>query len=433
MKKFLSVILSIAMIASMAVVSMAVNTEAALQAALNAGGTVKLTGDVTATNTITVPAGVTVELDLNGHTISMVRESDITKNHEMILNKGDLTIIGEGKISYQYTGAETYNESTYNGYATNTITSEPGSTLTIKGGTIENLTTANKISYAIDGRTNGGLGNVTVNIEGGVITSEKQAIRIFANSTTKVGTLNISDGEISGRVIMHNANSSANTAVLDVTGGTFIANEYSDMALYVYGNSAANAAIDASVSGGSFDGEVYSSVGKAFISGGTFTSTPDPSLIETGYTLVKGENGAGGVAAGNSTDVGSVELTISPASATLVVKQGGENGNEVYNGKATNALTGLPEGDYYYEVSRKGFDTITGTFTIEKGKTASAAAELLPNGAGGYGIYLDGPFLYEADEDVMLNEKEARAADKVFEYGEPVYFLIFDEEEAAPL
>ncbi len=88
----------------------------------------------------------------------------VSANHEMILNKGDLTIQdsseGGGKLSYTYSGATTGN-------ATNTITSEPGSKLTVKSGTIENLTFDSAlIAYAIDGRTNGGAGDVTVSIEG---------------------------------------------------------------------------------------------------------------------------------------------------------------------------------------------------------------------------------------------------------------------------
>ena len=51
--------------------------------------------------------------------------------------------------------------------------------------------------------------------------AKRQAVRIFANSTTNTGTLEINGGEITGRVIMQNANAKANNAVLNITGGTF--------------------------------------------------------------------------------------------------------------------------------------------------------------------------------------------------------------------
>ena len=67
---------------------------------------------------------------------------------------------------------------------------------------------------------------MTVNIEGGVITSNRQAVRIFANSTTNTGALNISGGDFTGRVIVQNASAKANKAALNITDGTFNANDY---------------------------------------------------------------------------------------------------------------------------------------------------------------------------------------------------------------
>ncbi|MBQ4538692.1 MAG: hypothetical protein II995_03685 [Oscillospiraceae bacterium] len=52
---------------------------------------------------------------------------------------------------------------------------------------------------------------------------------------------------------------------------------------------------------------------------------------------------------------------------------------------------------------------------------------------GGSGIILEGPYIYDSDYDVMLTEAEAKAEGDAFEYGEPVYYLIFDETEASYL
>ena len=239
-----------------------------LQDAIDAaqeGETVKVLKDIALTAGVVVPADKNIVLDLNGMTVSMETADDA--KYYLIYNKGNLTITdsGEnGKLSYHYTG-------TNSGDAYNTVESAPGSVLTVQGGTIENLSTC-LIAYAIDGLTNGSGGDVTVNIAGGKITSKKIAVRIFANSTTNTGTLNISDGEIYGRVIIQNANANANKAVLDITGGAFHTNGYKTDVLYVGGSNGNADGMTASVSGGIFNGEILSSIGQGFISGGAFSS-----------------------------------------------------------------------------------------------------------------------------------------------------------------
>ena len=77
---------------------------AALQAAVNNGGVIKLTTDVTATDTdeaLTVPAGKTVVIDLNGHTLNRALTAP-TDNGSVIINNGTLAIMdnaGNGKIT----------------------------------------------------------------------------------------------------------------------------------------------------------------------------------------------------------------------------------------------------------------------------------------------------------------------------------------------
>ena len=237
---------------------------ATLEAALAAQG-----NEVELLATYEVAAGETKTLDLKGKTVTMVYTAKATKNHTMVSNSGNLTIessVEGGKLSYTYAG-----EDLGVSYSTNTVTSNPGSVLTVKSGTIENLTyDKSVIAYAIDGLTNGGAGDVTVNIEGGVITSKRQAVRIFANSTANTGALNISGGEFTGRVIVQNANANANKAALNITGGTFNANEYKSDVLYVGGSSSATIDINASVSRGTFNGEITETNVAGFITGGTY-------------------------------------------------------------------------------------------------------------------------------------------------------------------
>ena len=262
------------------------------------GGNIVLLKDVTLTDTLTIPAGVTVTLDLNGKTVSMVYTETATKNHSMIENNGKLTIqdtAGNGKLSYKYTGASLGTT-----YAANTITSEPGSVLIVKSGTIENLTYDSAvIAYAIDGRTNGGAGDVAIDIEGGTITSLRQAVRIFANSTTCTGALNISGGEITGRVIVQNASVKENKAALNITGGIFNANAYKTDVLYVGGSNSATIEIVASVSGGIFKGEITETHVENFISGGTFSSAVAEELCANGFIPKDNGNGTYGVKPGS--------------------------------------------------------------------------------------------------------------------------------------
>ena len=267
-----------------------------LQAAVDAattGQTIILLADVELTETLTIPAGKTIALDLNGKTVSMVYAENATANHTMIDNYGNLTIdssVEGGKVSYTYTGASLGTT-----YAANTITTSPGSVLTVKGGTIENLTyDGGIIAYAIDGRTNGGQGDVTVNVEGGTITSKRQAIRIFANSTTNTGALNISGGDITGRVIVQNANANANKAALNINGGTFNANDYKSDVLYVGGSNSATIDIDATVSGGTFNGEITDTNVTGFITGGTYSNDVNEYCAE-GFICEDNGNGTYGV------------------------------------------------------------------------------------------------------------------------------------------
>ena len=263
-------------------------------AAAKSGRTVTLLQDVALENGLTVEAGREFTLDLNGKTVSMVYAETATANHSMISNKGNLTIASSvegGKISYTYAGANLGTT-----YAANTITSLPGSVLTVTGGTVENLTyDSGIIAYAIDGQTNGSAGDVTVNIEGGVITSKRQAVRIFANSTTNTGALNISGGDITGRVIVQNSKASANKAALNITGGTFNANAYKSDVLYVGGSNSAAIDIDATVSGGTFKGEITDTNVTGFISGGTYDTPVDAAYCAVGYAPVAFEDGTYGV------------------------------------------------------------------------------------------------------------------------------------------
>ena len=212
------------------------------------GKTITLLRDVELTETLTIPADKTIALDLNGKTVSMADASGATA--ALIKNNGNLTITngteGEaGKLSFNST-----TPSANNGYACNTISNY--GTITIEAGTIEN-TTVGGACYALDNYAGS-----TATINGGKLTAEKTAVRIFnwTNGDAAKATLNVNGGEIyskDGYAI--NVNSGNAPAVaLNITGGIIKTDDTDyNLAVYVVNKGTAEN-FTASVTGGTFNG-----------------------------------------------------------------------------------------------------------------------------------------------------------------------------------
>lgn len=256
---------------------------------------VKLHSDVTLDEAFTFAYGNEGTIDLNGKTISHAKEQ--TGGYQMILNDGNLTIIdsvGGGKISYTDLG---------NGgsYVSNTITNR--GTLTVKGGTIENvssLTVANNgFPYAIDTSIWGQATEVVVNIEGGVVSSVYSPLRLRADSTDENVIGNISGGELIGRIDHQMSSSKAGVkAELNISGGTFTPNNKTDV-IMIFGAGANTDAsgIVANISGGTFKGGIRvnetslpigQNFNKKFITGGIFY-TDVTALVAEGYGLTEND------------------------------------------------------------------------------------------------------------------------------------------------
>ncbi len=222
---------------------------------------------------ITIAAGETKILDLNGKTISMNDASGAAAS--LIKNNGNLTIIDNseaksGKLSFKTTTA-----SASNSYASNTISNY--GILTIKSGHIENLSVGGGACYALDNYAGS-----TANIEGGKFTAVKTAVRIFnwTNGEEKLATINMNGGEIyseNGYGININSGNAPFVA-LNISGGT-ITTDYEDykLAVYVVNNGTAEN-FTANVTGGTFNG-IFALNGKTAqtmkkgavaISGGSF-------------------------------------------------------------------------------------------------------------------------------------------------------------------
>ena len=116
-------------------------TGATLKDAFAAGGNIAILRDFNLTESVTVPSGKTVVLNLNGKTMSQTKAC--TASYEMINNKGNLTIKGNGKISFKDTSAGDPNF----GWGSYTVRNE--GTLVVENGTIEHLGEQNQPSNVV--------------------------------------------------------------------------------------------------------------------------------------------------------------------------------------------------------------------------------------------------------------------------------------------
>ncbi len=295
---------------------------ATLQAAVNAaqaGDTVTLLDNVALTEALTVPAGATVTLDLNGMVLSMEDASGATV--AAIKNNGNLTIKDSSEAK---TGKITFNSTTpsaSNTYASNAISNY--GTITIVSGTIEN-TTVGSACYALDNYAGS-----TATIEGGKLVAEKIAVRVFSwtNGESAKVTLNMTGGEIvseDGYAINFNLGN-APAVELNISGGTITTNDEDYvLAVYVYTQGTAEnltvnvtggtfngafafngAAVTTmkegaiSISGGTFDEVIcYADPAYGFISGGTFKAPVAEEYCAKGYIPADLGDGTYGVKVG---------------------------------------------------------------------------------------------------------------------------------------
>ena len=271
------------------------NQYTSLQEAINNanGGTVTLLEDIELTEGVTVPAGATVTLELNGKTIS--RNTEAASSSAAITNNGTLTVkdsVGNGKIT---AFAQNPDTAAIPYYASNTITNN--GVFTLLSGTIENSTDdAARAAFPID--NNSTSRDAITNIQGGTVIG-RGAIRQFANSTTNRNEVSITGGTVSGTsygVWVQNpsdgstTNASDTKAKLSISGGSV-----SKVLLEP------SAALEVSITGGSISEVALweeetvntSRNPSGFISGGSFIreDSVEADMLKPGYTLVANESG----------------------------------------------------------------------------------------------------------------------------------------------
>lgn len=260
-----------------------VMTVETLEAALNAGKTVVMNGDLTVTESLDIEKNVTAVLDLNGYTITGSDSS--TKSYGLInINEGaNLTIndsVGTGKIVLKAT-----NDRDWNAYSS--VISNQRGYLTVNGGTIEHLG-GTDMAYGIDNLTNGKNTYAETVINGGTVKSTYRAIRQFLNGIEAQNILTINGGTIEGTnksVWMHDPSANANSGSLTISENAKLKG---DVYLFVTAGST-EWPVNVSIANGALVGE----------------STVISGNVPAGYAVVN--NGTAWSVANNSVTVKSAE------------------------------------------------------------------------------------------------------------------------------
>lgn len=344
--------------------------------------TVTLLKDVTAG--ITIPAGKTMTLDLNGKTLTNV-------NDHTILNNGNLTITGTGKVdnishakgALYNKGTVVVNGGTFDRSKENDKTSnDSGSnswytiknvgSMTIHDGatvqTARNNTTLGKFSSLVsngyfdanDYSTNKGLDQPILTIDGGTFRGGLNTIK-----NDDRAKLTINGGTFSNyyQAVVQNHN------IAEITGGTFTAASDANAETYGIYNCGCGAEIDLgtlTVSGGTFTGATYavaevSSLNAAVnISGGQFAGTK--------AAIVKSSTSKATIAVSGGKFSSDPSVYVVGNGNTNIVKRDGSEGAYTYTVLAKSGLTsgvyltnpsGALASNYYVSSTANGVWTVS--------------------------------------------------------------------------
>ena len=177
---------------------------------------IRLTRDIVLEETVVVPNGVTVLLDLNGKKISGT-DTNVTGNFYLIDNRGNLTIKDNSAAK---TGSITLKANTDRDWNASSVVvaNNPGGKLVVDGGLIEHLG-GSDMAYGIDNLTNGKGTYAETVINGGTVKSPYRAVRQFLNGIEAQNILTVNGGVIEGAnksIWMQDPSANANTGKLTV-------------------------------------------------------------------------------------------------------------------------------------------------------------------------------------------------------------------------
>ena len=208
-----------------------VSTKDQLVAALANGGKVTLQSDIAldANQTLTVPAGKNVVLDLNGFTLS--NETTATGNREMFLVKGTLTV-NNGTVTTEHTGADL-------GWTAMTTIFDitAGGAVNLNNVTAKNLggSAMNFVAHLNN------WGKATLNVDNSTLEATYITVRAF-NSGNDMNKISIYNTELKGKYCfwVHNYKLAGDNSGTDATLDVDIYNgtntfSYSGLAPVLYG------------------------------------------------------------------------------------------------------------------------------------------------------------------------------------------------------
>ena len=244
------------------------------------GDTITILSDIVLTESLTIEK--TVTLDLNGKTISQSKAC--TESYAMINNKGNLTITGNGKLSFTDTSAGDPGF----GWGSYTVRNE--GTLVVENGTIEHLGAQAFATHCIQAIFQYS-GSTTIN--GGTIsTPNYRSVRLWKGSMT------INGGTFEGQVWVQCVDDSAK---MTINGGSFSPKGNDGSSVFV-GNSEYEAEL--SVTGGNFATKIGANDAASLsesITGGTFTETAkngtNEVLLNKDFKFQQNANGTYGITA----------------------------------------------------------------------------------------------------------------------------------------
>ena len=362
----------------------------------NTGDTVKLVNNVT--ENVTIPAAMTITLDLNGMTLTNVDD-------HTILNNGNLTIMGTGRVdNISHAKGALYNkgtvvinggtfdrsrengmnkgESGQNSWYTiknvGTMTINDGATVQTAGnnaalGKFSSLV-SNGYFNANDYNTNKGLDQPILTIDGGTFRGGLNTIK-----NDDRAKLTINGGTFSNyyQAVVQNHN------IAEITGGTFTAASDANTETYGIYNCGCGAGIDLgtlTVSGGTFTGatyavaEVSSQNAIVNISGGQFAGTK--------AAIIKSSTSNATIAISGGKFSSDPSAYVVGNGNTNIVKRDGSEGAYTYTVLAKSGLTsgvyltdpsGALANNYYVSSTANGVWTVSYSAPSSGGGSSSSS------------------------------------------------------------
>ena len=192
-----------------------VKNEADLAAALEANLQVAFDADVELANPVQIANGKNVTLKLNDNTLSAVDSA--SGSYGLITNKGNLTVVGPGKLALKATNNRGWNA--YSSVISNTV----GGNLVVDGGVVIEHLGGTDMAYGIDNLTNGKGTSAVVTVKNATVKSPYRAIRQFLNGVEATNEFYVEAGAVvegaNKSIWMQDPSAKANTGKLVVDEG----------------------------------------------------------------------------------------------------------------------------------------------------------------------------------------------------------------------